>query len=316
MKSGKKSFILIEAVLVFLVIILFAVMVRGRNDRDFDKISVIIENPDDNQWSALKYGMKMAAKDQGKEVFFASTSGNFTAGKLKNTIENEVNKGADAIIVQPVSSSELEKFLRKLEKKLPVMLVENNMDGNKDNLVFSVTQTDNYAMGYALAEEILKDYGGNIKEKTFGLVSKSEYSEAVRNRELGFKDGLKGKGAKISWSVQDFMSDQPKVNIVVAFDDDSLITISEYGSQNNLHGAFLYGIGHSTEAIYYLDRGILECLLVPDEFSIGYQSITEISNALKHYFYKKQTKRLSYDIIRKEELFSKKNQEILFTMSQ
>ncbi|MFR2836002.1 MAG: hypothetical protein ACLTCI_04085 [[Clostridium] nexile] len=36
-------------------------------------------------------------------------------------------------------------------------------------------------------------------------------------------------------------------------------------------GELLYGIGQSTEAIYYLDKGIAECVVVPDEFNVGYQ---------------------------------------------
>lgn len=324
MKNGKKSFILIEVILAALVIVLSFVMVRGRSGKDFDKISVIIENSDDNQWSALKYGIKMAAKDQGVEVFFSSTAGDFTAGKLKNTIENELNNGADAIIVQPVSAPGIEKLLKKMEKKIPIMLVENNVEENKDSCVFSVIQADNYAMGIALAEELLKDYSGNIEGKTLGIISKSEHSEAARNRELGFKDGIKRTGARVGWSVSDFsgkekenfLANQSKVNIVIALDDDSLTTAGEYAASNNFHGAFVYGIGNSTEAIHYLDIGILECLLVPDEFSVGYQSLTEISKRLKCYFYKMQSKLVSYDIIRREELFSKENQEILFTMSQ
>ena len=31
--------------------------------------------------------------------------------------------------------------------------------------------------------------------------------------------------------------------------------------------------GNSTEAVYYLDTGIAGCLVVPDEFNVGYQSL-------------------------------------------
>ena len=35
----------------------------------------------------------------------------------------------------------------------------------------------------------------------------------------------------------------------------------EYAAANNLHGALVYGIGNSTEAVYYLDTGIVGCLV-------------------------------------------------------
>ena len=141
---------------------------------------------------------------------------------------------------------------------------------------------------------------------------------------LSFQDVLKDKDAKISWTIsgsfkepeENTLDKQPKVDIVIALDDQSLVTASGYSAANNLHGALVYGIGHSTEAIYYLDTGIIRCLVVPDEFSTGYKSLTETAESLKYYFRKMKDITVSYTIIRRDELFSQKNQEIIFTMSQ
>ena len=78
----------------------------------------------------------------------------------------------------------------------------------------------------------------------------------------------------------------------------------------------MYGIGNSTEAVYYMDTGFAECLVVPDEFNVGYQSLTEAAESLKHSFPKMQDRTVSYTVIRRDTLFSKENQEVLFTMSQ
>ena len=47
-----------------MVIVLAFVMLQEKNGRDLDKVSVIIQNSDDNQWSAFKYGLRMAAEDR------------------------------------------------------------------------------------------------------------------------------------------------------------------------------------------------------------------------------------------------------------
>ena len=62
------------------------------------------------------------------------------------------------------------------------------------------------------------------------------------------------------------------MDIVIALDDSNLTAIGEYLASSQPHGELLYGIGQSTEAIYYLDKGIAECVVVPDEFNVGYQS--------------------------------------------
>ena len=78
----------------------------------------------------------------------------------------------------------------------------------------------------------------------------------------------------------------------------------------------VYGIGHSTEAVYYVDIGLAECLIVPDEFQVGYQTMTELVKKIRQPFYAMENKEVSYTVLRKDNLFTKDNQEILFTMNQ
>ncbi len=324
MKNSKRLFILIEAVLAVMVVILAAVMLREKNGKALDKVSVIIQNSDDNQWSAFKYGLRMAAEDQKIEMFVVSTGGGLTAEEAKSMIEREIENGADAVIVQPVPGADTEKMLRNMEKKIPVMLVGCTASKEKETSVLPTTEPDHYAMGTALAEELLKDYNGNINGKTLGILSETADSEAAVNREKGFRDVLRDTGAVVSWSVYDSFEEteenllgaHPRVDIVVALDDNSLTTAGKMAAAKNLHGALVYGIGNSTEAVYYLDTGFAECLVVPDEFNVGYQSLTEAAESLKHSFHKMQDRTVSYTVIRRDTLFSKENQEVLFTMSQ
>lgn len=324
MKNSKRLFILIEAVLAVMVMVLAFVMLRERNGKDLDKVSVIIQNSDDGQWSAFKYGLRMAAEDLKLEMFVVSTGGPLTVEEEKNLIEREIENGADAVIVQPALGDDAEKMLLKMEKKVPVMLVEYTASKDKEASLLPTAEPDNYAMGTALAEELLKDYNGNLNGKTLGILQETDNTEAARNRREGFTDVLKDSGVKISWSVsgpfgekeENFLEIQPRVDFVVALDDNSLITAGKDSAAKNLHGALVYGIGNSTEAVYYLDTGIAECLVVPDAFNVGYQSLTETAEGLKKYFYKMQDRTVSYTVIRRDTLFSKENQEVLFTMSQ
>ena len=206
--------------------------------------------------------------------------------------------------------------LKEAAKKIPIMLAENTASGDRETSLLPVTEVDHYAMGKALAEEVLKDYNGNVAGKTLGIVIQNEVSADAVSRKNGFQDGLKGKGARISWSVSDSLEDQSKADLVIALDDASLTMAGECSASNDLHGALVYGIGNSTDAVYYLDTGIAACLVVPDEFNAGYQSMTEVAENLKHHFHKMKSQTLSFTVMRREELFSPKNQEILFTMSQ
>lgn len=324
MKNSKKVFILTESVLGILVIILAVVMLMGRNGKEPYKVSVIIENSDDNQWAAFRYGLRMAAEDQEMEMSVVSTEGTMTLEEQQELAQQEMDNGADGIILQPVPGEDTEEMLKKIEKKVPVMLVESTASREAQDSSFPVTQPDNYAMGKALAEELLKDCGDNLKGKSLGIISEMPETQAAIDRERGFREALKGQGAKVGWSVAgsseegntDPLGNLSKVDFVIALDDTSLTAAGEYSAANDLHGAILYGIGNSTEAAYYLDTGAAQCLVVPDEFNVGYQSLQEVSEKLGHFFKKMEDRVTDYTVIRRDTLFTKENQEILFTMSQ
>ena len=324
MKNHKKTFIFIESLLALAVVLLVFTMFLEKNGKARYRISVVLQNSDDGQWSALKYGLKMAAEDQGMELFIVSTGGGLTAEEEKSLLQNEIDHGADAVIVQPAPGKETEQALEDVKKRVPVMLVEGGAFSEKEDSWLPVAGPDNYGMGKALAEELLKDYSGNANGKRFGILTEYSDSEALASRAEGFIETVEKKGAEISWFATDDFSESgkdtleslPKVDVVAALDDKSLRTAGKCSAANNLHGALVYGIGHSTEAVYYLDTDKVQCLVVPDEFQAGYQSLTQVAQSLGHYFRSVKGQVVPHRALRKETLFLEENQDILFTMSQ
>ena len=321
MMNNKKGFVLTEVILMIMVIGLALMMISGQNKKALDKVSVILENAGDSQWSALKYGLKMAAEEEGIELAVVDVEEGLDAEAQKKVFEREIEDGADALIVQPVLDKNDQEVLKKIEKRVPVMLVGYEAEKGETRYDLPVIKEDNYEMGQALAEEMLKDFEGNIEEKKIGLLLASTDSNMLSSRECGFKDALEDKNANILELSLDSLLDreentESKVDIVIALDDNNLTAIGEYLASSQPHGELLYGIGQSTEAIYYLDKGIAECVVVPDEFNVGYQSLSEVARKLDHYFENMKKQTVSYSVIRKETLFSKENQELLLTMSQ
>lgn len=306
-------FIFIEAVLGTMVLFLAFLMLREKNVDKSYQISVIVENADDTQWSAFKYGLKMAAEDKGAEMVMVSTGASLSQEEEKKLIEEEIKSGADGVIVQPVSGEDTQQMLKKVGNKAEIMLVDDILSGIEK---FPVIQPDAYAIGKTLVEELLKDYGGNLEGKTLGILNGKEGLKSSAEKEKGFIEALQGTGAEIVWSDTQITENMPDVDFVIALDDNSLRAAGEMAAANNLHGAIVYGIGNSTQSVYYLDMGIAECLVIPDTFNVGYQSLTELVNKLEKAFYEYENQEIPYTVMRKENMFSKENQEVIFTMSQ
>src|SRR5699024_7090955 len=125
-------------------------------------------------WTAFKYGLKMAAEDADAEMSVVSTGSSLTAEEMEKIIQRETDNGADGILVQPVPGEDTAELLKKTDAKIPVMLVESGMKAEGKDLNLSVVQPDHYACGRDLAEELLKDYRGNLRGKTMGLFLETE----------------------------------------------------------------------------------------------------------------------------------------------
>lgn len=324
MKSNVKWWILAEAILAVLVVLLAGGMLREKGEKKLARVSVIMQDSDGSRWAAFRYGVKMAAADCGLEAFVASADGTMAAEKLQEIIEEEISRGADAVIVQPMPGADMEEMLKRMEKRVPVMLAGGTVSLDREESLLPWTAPDNYAMGAVLAEELLRDYSGSLEGKSIGIFLEEEGLEAPESRERGLRDKLAGSGARISWRVcgslpetgEGSLEEQPKVDFVLALDDGSMTTAGACAAANCLHGALVYGIGSSTEAAYYLDTGRAECLVMADEFNMGYQSLAEVADGLGHYLHKLENREISHRVIRRDALFSKENQEALFTMSQ
>lgn len=323
-KNSKKLFLMVEGALGITILVLGILMLWEKSRDDLYKVSVIVRDSDDSQWSAFRYGLKMAAEDAGVSLFVVSTGDFLNLEEEMEYVNQEIENGADAVIMQPLPGEEGEELLKKAEKKVPIMFVEHGLSLTGSGASIPVTKPDNYALGKALGEELLKDYSGNIRGKTVGILGDIDEMEATKSRREGLMEVLTGTGVHISWSAfgsfgknqENSLEKQPRADIVIALDDGSLKTAGECGRDKNLHGALVYGIGNSTESAYYLDAGIVECLVVPDEFSVGYESLTEVAQNIGHWYCKMKDKTVSFHVIRREELFSEENQDILFTMSQ
>ena len=113
----------------------------------------------------------MAAEDLGVEMVVVSTEEKLSVQEQQSLIENEIENGADAVIVQPACGAGAEEMLQKIGKRIPIMLVEYTASREKDASALPAVRPDNGGMGTALAEEILKDYEGNLEGKTMGIVS-------------------------------------------------------------------------------------------------------------------------------------------------
>lgn len=68
--------------------------------------------------------------------------------------------------------------------------------------------------------------------------------------------------------------------------------------------------------VYYLDKGVIGALVVPNEFNIGYLSAAAIAGQLREPLSSAKTEKVGFLTITKDNLYDEENQKILFPIVQ
>ena len=301
MSKNKRNFIITELLLGVLLVIGIGFIAYNKLNEKPERIAVVMADVDESHSAAFKYGMKMAASEYGVDVVMIS----------KENLNN-------------MSDEKSLNTLIRINKKTPIMVV-GDQAGSESFKSLNTVEFDQYSMGAKLAQKLLADNNGTLSGKKIGIYCENTESDACKKRIDGIKDTLAESGCVVMWIVSGVsdtgekinLLSQRKVDIVLAIDDASVVEAAKEASDNNLQGALVYGIGNSTEAIYYLDSGWAEALITPDEFAAGYKSVVGLVDMLRgSRKYSVEEKPVSYQLLTRKNLFDEENKKLLYAISQ
>lgn len=263
-------------VLVIMGILLFAIL-GSDPEPEKTKVSVVITGSTGERWSSVKAGMNQAAVDNNIELNYVRTGQYLSVNDEWDHIKAEAAAGTKAVILEPVGSQGLDEKLSSL-KHIPVILLESDID--PEDKYISIHAND-YKVGRYLADALYSDYGEQLKDMKIGVLSAPIYKLSSKQRQQGLMDGLKKWGIKIAWSLGTGIRLQHTLNHQLSHSDADILVctgdveteiavkcVKEAGKKIEI-----YGQGYSEENIYGLDKKSIKCLVMSNEFYIGYDSV-------------------------------------------
>lgn len=285
-------------------------------------VSVIVSDSSSERWITMKQGMEQAAKDCQINLNLVSTGPFLSLGEELAVIRREISNGADGVIVQMVSSEDVYEELEQILEKEAVVLLETDIEPKE---CFASIVPDNTGIGEALADSIIQDYGIELEGKRIGILGGNQKQIAMQQRLSGFTAHMEEKNAQILWVLDRSEADDiaekeasDPVDILVALENAQTEWAVDYlqETQGTFKFCRLYGEGISEKAVYYLDRGVIASLVVPNEFHMGYLSVKEIHRQLSYPTTKGESSEVDFLVVDKENLYEAENQKILFPIVQ
>ncbi len=239
------------------------------------RISLVVENSGSERWNQYFLGIEQAASDKSVEVSTVVT-GYFSDETTRDLlVTSEYMNGANAVITktEPEAGSVCDEIIKELSL----------------------------------------EYGGVITGRRVALLLGSEYDSF--SNEVGelLTQKIESAGGEILWqknapcNVSSLLKKSKRTDIIIALDDDSLSQAAAYISAKKNDKRKIIGIGCSPNAIYYLDRGVIDSLLVPDHFTLGYESLLAAVDG-------ENFSKLSPEIkvVHPDEVYEKENEKLLF----
>ncbi|MDE5910161.1 MAG: substrate-binding domain-containing protein [Lachnospiraceae bacterium] len=326
MNRNKIYFSLLMLILVIVIGgAVYEMLDAGKEEKPYT-VSVIVEDSNNDRWIAMRQGLEQAAQDYNINLNFVFSGEFDDIEEEMELILREVRGGAEGLIIQMISDDEGMEELGEVEAQMAVMLIESDVEPQG---VYAVTGPDNMGIGMALGREVMQEIGADSEQKRIGILCGNQKQIAMQQRLAGIEQVLAEKNTEISWVLQGNKADmireltvnnqEEPVDIIIALGNaetelavDYLIGRGEERKENCL----LYGVGCSEKAVYYLDKGWIKSLVVPNEFNMGYLSMEEVARQLKYRLSRAENMEVDYLVIDQTNLYEEENQKILFPIVQ
>ncbi|MCD8189445.1 MAG: substrate-binding domain-containing protein [Clostridiales bacterium] len=290
----------------------------GRQEVSYE-VSVVVNDSSNDRWIAFKEGLEQGAEDYSIHLNVVTTADFESLEDEETVIEREIAGGAEGIIVQLCASTGTEELLQEYETSVALVLVETDAEPTE---TYAAALPDNEGIGAALADAAAEDADGALTGKTIGILAGNQEQLAMQQRLDSFVQAAQAAGGDILWTLEaargdddplaQQLAEQP-VDILAALENDETERAVDALLSAQLE-TLLYGVGCSEKNVYYLDKGTITGLVVPNEFNMGYQSVALMAGRLQS----RKTERVEtgFVIVDKATMYDTDNQKVLFPIVQ
>ena len=327
-KKHLSPFIIAEAELALAVIITMLSLSQSRQTKKMRKVAVIIENSGDDDWNSLRYGIRQAVLEKNITPVIMNTADIPDAAEQDRLIDEALAGGAEAVIVKPAPGINTKSMLEGYAMRIPVMLIEsdslaeNPMEQSGPDLI-PVVEPYQQALGAALADAVLEDYDGSLNGRKLGIIEDTPDTSRAKLRRQGFIEALAEQDYNVAFDltvtdpqwITDHIKHQSDVDIIVCLNAKGLEAAGQAAKNGAVGSALVYGIANSERAAFYLDQNAVQCLVVPDEMSVGYESMQEMAARLQNPFHELKGTTTEFTVVRRDTMFSEQNQFLLFSQT-
>lgn len=255
-------------------------------------IAVIMPSLDISYWQWVAYGAKTKASELGMNYMELDSHDSPT--EQMSNIRTAITKGANAIVIGPVSSTSTPQVLRYLkEQKIPVAFSGIGPQPGETDYTSSVT-ANNEESGYAEGKyvcQLAKERGGN-KVGMLSLPQDRENAQKyLKGAQAAFKDDgcdlvqvIQTKGLTVREAVDeanDLLTAHPDITAIYGMYDEAATGAAKVLQTRNLVGKVgVVTADGSPTTVKLLRDGVIQGLFLQEAGGQGIEATQQVFNAL------------------------------------
>lgn len=275
-------------------------------------------------WATVKQGANVAAREFNVDIDFAAPDVEEDVDEqinLVNDVIDNKDKVVDAIVL---AASDYNKLVRVIEKayqrNIPVIIIDSQVNTNK---ISSNIITDNFEAGKSMGNVLLDICGKkanivimsfvkgsiNAKQREDGLNSViSKYPDIkIVSKEYCYSD------TNLAYNIiKKILLKNNNIDAVIALNDIASEGVALAIDELNLEGKVkVIAFGSTTQELNYLEKGVINSLIIENPFSIGYLGVKFAVDAMEN---KKIPNKylIETKVIDKNNMYLPENQRMLF----
>ena len=276
---------------VILLVILYLLsstdLIIKEKKKEIFRVSVIVDQVNDNYYGNFREGMNMAEKKYQADVNFITLYAENDEKQQDELIVREVKDGTNAIILAPVREDHAVMQLDEISPGCPVIFLGASTISSSVACSISV---DRYEMGRSLGEKIVENETPEIPVCLFteGLsyTGNTDTYDGLRSvlDQAGFSVSLIEKKNEDTYrkTIEGTVYPENGKFMAVGMDVGALSDLADILEGSGVyreHVTALYGIGSTTKLLNQMDKGIVTGLMAWNRFDEGYLSVEKAVQA-------------------------------------
>lgn len=319
-ENKENKWILIFIIAAILLFLVFKYNIFSYEDSVYD-IAVVTKSKYGQSWELICKGAYAAANEHGVNIQILAPDYEKDADAQINLVQASIDNKVDAVIIAPINDEKLGEVIEKTAAR--GIIVTEMVSQAHFNEASCYVGTNHYLAGQQMGAEIINSIGNT---GTIAIGSITEETDDITSREQGLRDYIE-KNSDIKILASNYCSSNEysasriaevilkkniNIDVIVGLDEITSLGIAKKVDKLNKNICVI-GVDSSDEIINYVDKNVIDKLIVQSYYSIGYL-------AVKNTVYKIKGKSIAPDVfietntITPENLYDSDIQKIIFPL--